>query len=595
MSNDKKPKKLSEIIKKFTKRYILDNAEKEKQKAYDIRSIYQQMELDLISSMKRAFYYHQREQNKEGFEWEQWQLSKLRAMEDYRKRNKEIIGEYSEPIQEAIDRELRAQYSNGEDRVTKLVNKINEVMPEISIELPKDLGKSINTVTPKESAFFGLNEKKLEALISTVKNDLSKAEHSVLRRMDDIYRQTLFKTQVYMQSGVKTLNQAIDMATKDFLDKGIDSIEYKNGRRVNIASYAEMCLRTASQRATFLGEGTKRNEYGIHTVVVSAHANTCPHCAPWQGKVLIDDVFSNGSSKDGAYPLLSEAIKKNFLHPNCRHTLITYFPGISKLPEIPDEKEAIKTYEAEQKQRYYERQIRKWKRVEAGSVDIENQQIASTKVREYERKIGEILDKNKGLRRNTNREKADIRSIREINYKKDLKQYESYKEVLGSEAPKTLQDFQDLKYNDIKEWSTMKDYFKARTKGYISAFSSYGDYKAVKKELSNKIIGIKTADGLEIKSYSKHMVDRILGTSNDPKTGRPRSGTTVDGVLDALINPVTITETKARKLDKVAETSKKYIGRTTTVSVNPDTGNLIQCNPTDSDYIRRIEKNAKEN
>lgn len=73
MSNDKKPKKLSEIIKKFTKRYILDNAEKEKQKAYDIRSIYQQMELDLISSMKRAFYYHQREQEKEGFEWEQWQ------------------------------------------------------------------------------------------------------------------------------------------------------------------------------------------------------------------------------------------------------------------------------------------------------------------------------------------------------------------------------------------------------------------------------------------------------------------------------------------------------------------------------------------
>lgn len=405
MSNDKKPKKLSEIIKKFTKKYILDNAEKEKQKAYDIRSIYQQMELDLISSMKRAFYYHQREQEKEGFEWEQWQLSKLRAMEDFRKRNKEIIGEYSEPIQEAIDRELRAQYSNGEDRVTKLVNKINEVMPEISIELPKDLGKSINTVTLKEDAFFGLNEKKLEALISTVKNDLSKAEHSVLRRMDDIYRQTLFKTQVYMQSGVKTLNQAIDMATKDFLDKGIDSIEYKNGRRVNIASYAEMCLRTASQRATFLGEGTKRNEYSIHTVVVSAHANTCPHCAPWQGKVLIDDVFSNGSSKDGAYPLLSEAIKKNFLHPNCRHTLITYFPGITKLPQVPDEKEAIKTYEAEQKQRYYERQIRKWKRVEAGSVDIENQQAAHKKVVEWTKQLKDHIDNNKQLRRNYDREK----------------------------------------------------------------------------------------------------------------------------------------------------------------------------------------------
>ena len=54
-----------------------------------------------------------------------------------------------------------------------------------------------------------------------------------------------------------------------------------------------MCLRTASHEATLLGEGKKRDEYGIYTVVVSAHANTCPMCAVWQGKILIDDVFSN--------------------------------------------------------------------------------------------------------------------------------------------------------------------------------------------------------------------------------------------------------------------------------------------------------------
>lgn len=51
------------------------------------------------------------------------------------------------------------------------------------------------------------------------------------------------------------------MATADFLDKGINCIEYKNGNRVNISSYAEMALRTASQRATFLGEGKKFKVY----------------------------------------------------------------------------------------------------------------------------------------------------------------------------------------------------------------------------------------------------------------------------------------------------------------------------------------------
>ncbi|WP_300386265.1 phage minor capsid protein, partial [Clostridium sp.] len=350
MDKKNKPSILSELLMKITKKTILDNVEKEKVNAYDIRKIYEKMELDLISSMKKALYYHQREQAKEGFNWEQWQLTKLREFETYRKRNKDIVGKYNKPIQKTIDKELRGNFNNGENRVTKLIERIKNLFskkqeqPDITIDLPKDIAKSISMKAPEENAFFGTNEKKLEALISTVQNDLNKGSYSVLRKMDDVYRQTLFKTHVYMQNGTKTLNQAIDMATKDFLDQGINSIEYKNGARVNIASYAEMCLRTASQRATFLGEGKKRNEYGIYTVVVSAHANTCKHCAYWQGKILIDDVFSGGSAKDGAYPLLSQAIKENFLHPNCRHTLITYFPGITRLPEVPNTDKAIELY-----------------------------------------------------------------------------------------------------------------------------------------------------------------------------------------------------------------------------------------------------------
>ena len=171
--------------------------------------------------------------------------------------------------------------------------------------------------TPQvEENFFGVNEKKLNALQETVTNDLKKAQMSVLRKMDDVYRQTIFKTHVYLQSGAKTINQAIDMATKDFLEKGINSITYKDGKQVNISSYAEMCLRTASQRATFLGEGKKRDEYGIHLVVVTAHANTCKMCEPWQGKVLIDDVFSNGGDMEQKdYTLLSKAITAGLLHP----------------------------------------------------------------------------------------------------------------------------------------------------------------------------------------------------------------------------------------------------------------------------------------
>src|SRR5690606_39451748 len=114
-----------------------------------------------------------------------------------------------------------------------------------------------------ETQFFGMNERKLEALQESVKNDLRQAEQGVLRKMDDVYRQVIYKAEVNMAAGAKTLDQAVDMATRDFLSKGINTIAYADGRRVNIASYAEMALRTASQRATFLGERKERQEWGV--------------------------------------------------------------------------------------------------------------------------------------------------------------------------------------------------------------------------------------------------------------------------------------------------------------------------------------------
>ncbi|AJA50069.1 phage minor capsid protein 2 [Clostridium pasteurianum DSM 525 = ATCC 6013] len=250
-----------------------------------------------------------------------------------------------------------------------------------------------------------MNDKKLKALTDSVKKDINTAEHSILRKMDDVYRQTIYKTHVYLQSGATSLNQAIDMATKDFLDKGVNSIVYKDGKRVNIASYAEMALRTASQRATFLGEGKKRDEWGIHLVVVSAHANTCKLCLPWQGKILIDDVFSHGTKADGDYPLLSEAMAKGLLHPNCRHTLATYFPGITKLPKVPKEDVINANYKAEQRQRAIEREIRRWKRREAGSLDPKDEKMASDKAKELQAKLRQHLKDNPQLRRDYSREK----------------------------------------------------------------------------------------------------------------------------------------------------------------------------------------------
>lgn len=399
-------------------------ADEIKKDPYILRDIFQRMELDLISSLKRTFYFHKNQEADEGFQWEQWQLLKLRNLVKYRRANKTIIGEYSVPIENAIEEVLQENFIEGENNVIKAANEVGIILPDEKdmpkIKEPEQGTKSIGDIinneiklskAPLDENFFGVNEKKLKALQDSVKNDFKEAQRSILRQMDDVYRQTIFKSHMYLQSGAATLNKAIDMATKDFLDRGINCIEYKNGNRVNISSYAEMALRTASQRATFLGEGKKRDEWGIHTVVISAHANTCQLCAPWQGKVLIDDTFSHGTKSDGSYPLLSEAMTAGLFHPNCRHTMTTFFPGITKLPEIQEEDKAAKTYKAEQEQRYIERQIRRWKRREAGSTDEDNKAAATAKVKEWGSRLKDHLEKNPELRRDYEREKLRIKSV----------------------------------------------------------------------------------------------------------------------------------------------------------------------------------------
>lgn len=379
--------------------------------AYNLRRIFEEMELDLVRSLRRNMKHHEMEEEEEGFRWEMWQRAKLRNLQKYRQENKKVVDKISPEVERIVNEALEDNYLRGQNLFNRIWDRIKSTfLKRKRVKLPESIAHhKLSTPPPTEQDFFGVNNRKLQTMQETVNHDLKKAQHAVLRRMDDVYKQTVYRAEMNMTAGAKTLDQAVDMATKEFLDTGINCIEYKNGRRVNIASYAEMALRTASQRAVLLGEGKKRDEWGIHTVVVSAHANTCPLCAPWQGKVLVDDVFSHGTpeeAKELGLPLLSTAMKSGLLHPNCRHTISTYFPGITKLPEVPDPDKAAETYMAEQQQRALERKIRKWKRKAEGSLSPENVSYANEKVGQYQEDLMEHLDKHPKLRREYNREKT---------------------------------------------------------------------------------------------------------------------------------------------------------------------------------------------
>ncbi len=369
---------------------------------YDISSIYAEMEIDLAKSMKRNLKGHEIEEIKEGFKWEQWQKAKLRDIKKFQKRNKKIIKKYQSLIDGEVDTLFDDTYKSSTEKSEGFFARL------------KGKIKGIFSREPQEEDFFKANEDKVFNLIKSVKGDLHNANSAALRQMDDVYRKTLFKANMYVANGASTVNQAVDMATKDFLLQGIRCIEYKNGRRVDIASYSEMAIRTANQRITLMADGVVRDKHGIHTVLAPAHGNTCPLCLAWQGKILIDDVYSSGKASEGNYPLFSTAMKEGFLHPNCRHHPATFIPGINSMPKEQTEEEkqeALNKYNAEQKQRYYERKIRKYKRLEAGSCDERNSEKYKQKVSEYQLELQKHLSENKFLRRDTWREKLRDHSL----------------------------------------------------------------------------------------------------------------------------------------------------------------------------------------
>ena len=168
--------------------------------------------------------------------------------------------------------------------------------------------------------------------------------------------------------------------------------------------------------------------------------------------------------------------------------------------------------------------------------------------------------------------KAELAVKKERNIYADKNQYEKYKSVLGKEAPKSIEAFQELKYTDSKKWELFKDYTKSRSTNMISSFTSFEDYQSMKSSIDNSIIGLVTSNGIRIIGQSKHFIERVFGTTKDPKTDLPRSGVELVDIKDALLKG----SIRTRASDP---NSIKFITDKCIVSINPHTGNLIQVNP----------------
>lgn len=389
------------------------------QNEYDIKKVMEEIELQLIDSMKRTLWSHQEDEESKGFNWTQWQALKIKQFEDYKNANKEIFNNNTRGLNKYLYKHIKQQFKEGASRTNKRAMQSGFIKKEDS-----QLGGS----------FFGLNHRKLDALIKSTKTDMKDVKYATLRMANDQYRQIIYKAQVFANTGAGTVKQAIDMASKDFLTRGFNCIEYKNGTRHNIADYCDMAIRTANKRANLMGEGEMRKKLGNPLVYVSKHGGACDQCTPWEGRVYIDDVWSGGKVEDGQYPLLSTAIEGGLFHPRCQHGASTYYEGINEEPE--EVTQAKHNHNKEDKYAQYLQQKQKqYERLAIGSLLPENVLNYQNKAKELQNQIeSSKIEDNSKYTAETLINKLDI----DINEYKPFGKYDPFENNIQEKVSKLL-------------------------------------------------------------------------------------------------------------------------------------------------------------
>lgn len=353
----------------------------------EIAEIYKDMELKMIESMKRNLGLHLAEETEAGIDYPQWQAIKIRELRKYQRHNKKLLKSSTRDMAKNIKDHIRDEMKQGSLHEMKRFKEAK--------------GAGYKSAVAMKDGFFKINTRKVDALINSVQSDFSRADKAVLRMMNDTYRSTIFKYGMYVTNGVYTEKQAYDAAVKDFLSRGINCIEYKDGRRVNIADYTSMAIRTVNQRAYMAGEGEARKKLGRTLVIISHHATSCKLCQPFENKVLIDDVYSGGTPDDGDYMLLSQAMAEGLFHPRCRHGLGTYYPELEDIVHYDTEENRVNEYGTEELNRaHIENMIQKYKRLTVGSIDPANIAKYQARLNEWERRkaqLGIANSENSGI------------------------------------------------------------------------------------------------------------------------------------------------------------------------------------------------------
>jgi hypothetical protein len=307
----------------------------------------------------------------EGIESPLWLELKARSIGDLRAAVQDVIDALELDASGAVARALTQAYEIGQ---TAAVAELGAVAAGQAAVVREQL--------PAARA--------VDRLAASFADDTRPLYARITREVLDVYRQVITPTAAGPLLGIETRRQASQRALDDFARRGITGFRDAAGRRWELASYAEMAVRSVTARAAIEGR-------------------------PWEGKVLAlsggtgpRTVEMEHATEDGRMVrvdvagTLAEARSDGLFHPNCRHSTSAYLPGVTRRPKSPPTPGT--TYEDTQRQRAIERQIRAWKRREAAAMDDAARRRAAAFVRKWQGKARENVAAHPEVRRKPVRE-----------------------------------------------------------------------------------------------------------------------------------------------------------------------------------------------
>ncbi len=439
--------------------------------------------------------------------------------------------------------ELGVSMLEIEQAISEVLNitdtKVKEIIRDSSyqsVQKDNDMAKAAGVEPPHPD----LTQAILNGIRST-NAEIRNICNSMASAANMAFEHALDQAYLSVSSGAFSFADAVKTAVNDLGKNGIRWIDYPTGAHRRADSAIRNALRTGVNQTAARCQEQNLDEMDCNLVETTSHMGARPEHAKWQGMLFWRKTPVNGLQN--FYEATGYGTGAGLCGWNCRHNFFPNFDGELSFEHF-DEEENERQYKLEQEQRYNERKIREWKRRQAvnkaGGIDTT---LEGRKVREWQQRQADFLKAHPDMKRNHARETIEKRAI-------------SHKEIQAK--------------RDI--W-LLKGYEAALKKGDISSFITFDIYKRQADEIEKKLVGIKTKNGIMIKGYKTHFIDRQIGqyeSSNEPIKGL-REGVPIDIIKECLQHP--------NDIRKKSEIDWNYINENCKVTVNPKTGMLIQTNP----------------